>query len=101
MLDLIYTIAISIATIYFAHRIYIMMTTYFSDRATSYVTFVESKKQRPPDREEPVQIVNEEQMTQGASMFDELVDFVGESENIQLQTTSLENLPITNNIDMS
>ena len=77
-----------------------MMTTYFSERATSYVTFVESKKQRPPDREEPIQNVSEEQVTQGPSMFDELVDFVGESEPVQLQTTSLENLPITNNIDM-
>ena len=111
MLDLIYTILLSLGVIYMGHRIYSMISKYFTDRSTSYVSFVETNRDRtimqPQTRtktEEP----------DGKQMFDELVDFVSSdtvtvepnvdkrtTSTIPIETTSLETLPFNNNIDTS
>ena len=109
MLDLIYTILLSVGVIYLGHNIYSMISKYFTDRSTSYVSFVETNRDRVCVQPQPPVHV---EAPDGKQMFNELVDFVSsdlaESESSNqintsgpLETTSLDTLPFTNNIDTS
>ena len=109
MLDLIYTILLSLGVIYLGHHIYSMISKYFTDRSTSYVSFVETNRDRLTVQPQPTVSAEE---PNGKEMFDELVDFVSSdtvepnvdkrtSSTIPIETTSLETLPFTNNIDTS
>ena len=95
-----------------------MISSYFIERSTSYVSFVDSK---PKSKEI---MINEPIQPDEKQMFNELVDFVSADSVIanavptnavptnadallvsnkteSIETTSLDSLPFTNNIDTS